>query len=455
MKNQIKEEAQDIGNALRRIRTRNFSGTAGQVVKNSTYQLATNLTFKFGSMAFTIILARMLGVELFGLYTLALSTIVLFSAFSSFGIGSTLITFVSKSLLKNNPQKAKSYVKGLLKYKLYLTTTCSLFLIFCAYFLANNYYQKPIFYALLAGALYIPASSLVSFLATIFQSDNNFKTPMIEEIIFQILRLTIIPIGILFLLKTSASNATIITIIILITALCHFVGLVYLKIATKKEINFLKGSAEPLTKNEVKDVKKFIFPLVLTSLSGMFYGYIDTIMLGHYIPDASYIGLYGVALGLIGSAGALISFLPSVILPTFSRMKGESLEHIFSKVRKFTLLIGVSAAIFTYLIAKYILMLYGPDFAQATIILQILSIMLILAPVAGVYDAYFTSIKKTELIAKLLIISTIVNVILNIVLIKYGLQFGMMQAVLGACLASIFSRAVYLGGFLIAKKSIG
>ena len=81
--------------------------------------------------------------------------------------------------------------------------------------------------------------------------------------------------------------------------------------------------------------------------------------------------------------------------------------------------------------------------------------MLILAPVAGVYDAYFTSIKKTELIAKLLIISTIVNVILNIVLIKYGLQFGMMQAVLGACLASIFSRAVYLGGFLIAKKSIG
>ena len=107
-----------IKDIFRRIRKRDFSGNTGLVIKNSIYQFSTNLVTKIGSLIFVIILARMLMPELFGLYSLALSTILIFVAFSELGIGQTLIRFVSKEFGKNkNP---KFYVVYLAKLKLFL-----------------------------------------------------------------------------------------------------------------------------------------------------------------------------------------------------------------------------------------------------------------------------------------------------------------------------------------------
>ena len=62
--------------------------------------------FRYCSITPTILLARILMPELFGLYNLALSTIFLFSAISNLGIGETVITFVSKELGKNKKKSA-------------------------------------------------------------------------------------------------------------------------------------------------------------------------------------------------------------------------------------------------------------------------------------------------------------------------------------------------------------
>jgi len=208
-----------------------------------------------------------------------------------------------------------------------------------------------------------------------------------------------------------------------------------------------------LTNKEKIELRNFILPLTVTAMSGMFFGYIDTLMLGHYVK-AEYIGYYGAAFGLIGAAGAIIGFIGMAILPVFSRIKGRSLENLFNKTKNFTIIIGLASALFTFLMAKYILLIYGKEFLQATIFLQILSIMLFITPVAAIYNSYFTSIKKTGIMAKLLIFSTIINVILNIIFIKYGLRFGMMEAVMGACIATVCSRVIYLISSYWVKKRL-
>lgn len=446
----IEEETGDIKNIFNRLKKRDFSGTTGQVVKNSTYSLATSLIAKFGSLVFTIIIARMLAPELFGLYTLTLSTIFLFSIFSDLGISTTMLTFVSKALGKNNPEKAKTYFKGLLKYEIYLIIISSSILILSAYFVSNYWYNKPIFYALLAGGLYIPMTTLIGYITTAFQAGNNFKAGMTKEIIFQISRFILIPLGLFYFLKISLEKSMIIAGIILILTFCYFISLLYLRIIAKKQILYLRKKASGLKKQEKQELKKFILPLSFTVLSGTFFGYIDTLMLGHYV-DAIHIGYYGAAFGLIGSAGVIIGFVAASILPIFSRLQGKSLEKIFKKTRNFTLLIGIAATIFTYFIAKYILMIYGKGYIPGTILLQFLSILLITLPLSGIYTSYFISLKKTKLIAKLLIASTVVNVILNIWFITYGLQFGMMGGVIGACVATICSRIFYLAGVIISK----
>ncbi|MFH0712197.1 MAG: oligosaccharide flippase family protein [archaeon] len=107
MDNAIKKEAKEIRVIFGRIKRRDLKGNSGQAIKNSTYQLATTLTAKIGSIIFTIIIARLLMPELFGLYGLALSTILLISAFSDLGISTTMLTFVSKTIDKKK-SKSKS-----------------------------------------------------------------------------------------------------------------------------------------------------------------------------------------------------------------------------------------------------------------------------------------------------------------------------------------------------------
>jgi O-antigen/teichoic acid export membrane protein len=459
MDNFIENGEKDFKDIFNRFRKRDFSGNTGQAIKNSSFQLTSNLIIKFGSLLFTIIVARLLMPEKMGLYSLALSTIVFFSAFSDFGIGSALLTFVSKSLGKGNPKKAKGYFEKLLKWKKILLISCSLLLISSAYFVANNYYQKPIFYALLVGGLYIPILGLLSFIEHLFKANNNFKVPLIKEIVFQVLRLTLVPLGILILLKTNFSNGIIIAFVLSILTLCYLISLFFFVFIAKRKIDFIKTKSEPLTNEQIKGLKHFLFPLTVTALSGVFFGYIDTLMLGHFV-SSEYLAYYGSAFSLVGSAIAIIGFTATALFPLFSKLEGKSLEILFRKTRNITFIISLLSAIITYFVAYYVVRIaYGQDYLFSVPILKILSIIVFLIPLSGIYDNYLLSQKKTNYIAKILIISTMINIVLNYFGINYGLNHGffwqegsMSQAVLGACFATITSRIFYLLGIIYLKN---
>ncbi len=447
----LRGEENDLKNVFNRFRKRNFSGDTGQAIKNSSYQLTTNVVMKVGSLLFTIIVARLLMPELFGLYSLALATIVLFSSFVDLGIGNTLITFVSKSLSKKDPGKAKGYYKKLLKWQTSLIVIVPLVLILSSYFIANIYYNKPIFYALLVGALYIPLVALESFFENLFRANNSFKYIAKKEIIFQVARLILVPLTVLLVITSNLGNDVITALVILAVNLAYFVGVIYLIITSKKQISFIKLKTKELNQKETKDLKKFIIPLTATVLSGIFFGYIDTIMLGHFVSSA-YIGFYGVALSLAGSVSAIVGFSAISFFPLFSKLEKVSLERIFKKGRNLTILISVLAGIVTYFLAQIVIQIaYGSAYLESVPILQYFTILILILPLTGIYEMYFISQKRTKPLAILLVAATVLNIILNFFFITYGLQFGELQAVLGACFATIISRGVYWIGLWVLR----
>jgi len=443
-----------IRDIFRRINKRDFSGNTGQAVKNSSYQLTQNLLTKIGSLLFTIIIARILLPDKMGLYNLALSTIVLFSIFSDLGVGTALFTFVSKALGKNNPGKAKSYLKKLLRWKIYLLLISGGILGVSAYFIANYYYQKPIFFALLAGIFYIPIQGIVGVIESLFKINNDFKTPLYKEIIFQISRFFVVPLIILLLLKFNLSNQKIIFVTLMTISFLYFLIFIYLSLKAKGKIKFLKVKEIPLNRKEKKNLIKFILPLTTISLSGVFFGYIDTLMLGHYVSE-KFIAYYGAAFSLVGAASVLIGFTSLAVFPIFARESGKKLESIFKQTRNFTFLLSVLGAIFTYFVAYYVIRLaYGIEYLPSVGILKIFAILVMVSPLTGLYDIYYTLREKTKTIMWLLIVSTVINIILNIIGITYGLNnYGEIGAVYGACIATIISRVFYLiGGVVFRKK---
>ena len=450
---EIREEESFLKNILVKFRKKDFSGTTGQAMKNSSYQLAQNLIFKFGSLLFTIVIARMLLPERMGLYNLALATIILFVSFSDLGISSALITYCSKLLGRGDLSKAKGYVKKLFKWKLILILCASIILLISAYFIAEFYYQKPIFYALLVGAIYLPVISLIGFLEQIFKTNENFKTPMQKEILFQIIRFIFVPLGIFLFLEANFSNQGIVSGVLLTLVFSYLVALIFLALNAKKKIKFLQESPKKLEKKEVKDLKKFIYPLSATAMAGMFFGYIDPLMLGHFV-SSQYIAYYGAAFSLVGGVIAIIGFMSLSLMPIFARKSGKELESIFRKTRELTILISLIAGIFTYIISYFVVKLaYGTEYLLAVPILRWFSLLVIILPILGIYVSYYVAQKKTKELAWLILGSAILNIVFNFFGINYGLSVGgEMGAVFGAVGATLLSRGLYLMGLVSFRK---
>lgn len=450
--NVAKEEIKDIKKILSRIKRKDFSGNTGQVVKNSTWQISTTLVAKIGSILFTIIIARLMAPEIYGLYGLALSTILFLGFFSNFGIGEAMMTFISKTIDKN-PAKAKGYFFYLTKIRLVLLLFSSFIILLLAKWLAISYYQKPIYFAILAGAIYLPISVLAGHLSSIFISRNDFRPQFIKEVIVQVSRLFIIPLMIIYFLAKNPSTEIYLIWVILGLSFCYGLGGLYYIIETKRKHPFNRIKSQGLTPKEKRRLFLFIIPLSVTALSGVFFGYIDQIMLGHYV-ESQFLGFYQAAFNLIVSASVIISFSAAATFPIFARMKNKQLEKGFRKTRNITIMISILAAITTFLIAPFIIkIIYGDLYLTAISYLRILSLLLISFPLINLYTAYYTSQEKTRIIAILLISSTILNIILNYILIKVGLSYSMFYAVMGACIATIISRYVYLGGLFLSRRA--
>jgi len=451
MKNLIKREVKDVLEIARRVKRKDFSGNEGRLIKNSSWQIATTLIAKIGSLLFTIIIARLMLPEIYGLYGLALSTILLMGVFSDFGISSALVTFISKTIDKS-PGKAKGYFYLLTKYKVLLTILSSIILLALAGWFANSYYNKPIYYALLAGTIYLPITIFSGYLNSIFIVKNNFRPQFVQEIIVQVTRLSIVPLFIIYFLAKVSSVEIYLLWIFVLLSFCYFLGGIYLLITAKLKHPFRKTKAQKLNKKEKNELVKFILPLSVTALSGIFFGYIDQIMLGHYV-ESQFLGFYQAAFNLIASASVIIAFSAAAIFPIFARLKGKQLERGFKKVRDATLLISIAAAIFTFVIAPFVIkIIYGTEYLTAISYLKILALLLISFPLINLHTAYYISQERTKIISILLVVSTILNIVLNYAFINIGLQYSMSYAVIGACVATIISRFGYLGGLVIFRK---
>ena len=444
-KNELKE-------IFTRIIKRDFSGNTGQAVKNSFFQISAQLVQRGGSLVLTVILARILMPELFGLYNLALSTIIIFLTLSDLGVGSTLITFVSKALGGRNKKLARSYLVYVGKIKFILVFASVSVLLISAKFIANNYYQKPIFLALIAGSLYILFAGVVSFSISALQSFNYFRGVFHKEIVFQTIRIILIPLAAVISLKYALSNENVLFYIFLAFGISYIVSAAFTRFSPYRKHNPLGKAVAPLELAQKKEARKFFWVASTLAVSGIFFGYVDKVMLGHFIA-AEFIGYYSAAFNLVGAFSAILGFGALVLLPIFSRLGGDQLERGMKRSIKSILALSGLATVITLLLAYFIVWaIYGKAYFSSVNLLRAMSPLLVLLPLIGIYGSYFMSQKKPHILVVLLGIATILNIVLNYILISSLLSISELAATYGAVIATVFSNIVYLAGMIIWRK---
>lgn len=420
---------------------------ARSLIKNTFWNFVFSTTNKVMALVLTIILARFLMPELFGIYSLAMSVGVVFLAFMNLGINEAVARYVSYELRKNK-KKAVAYFNYLLKKKLVLIVVGSILLAVLAYPLSFwIFHQEALFVPLLAVSLYILMYSFDPFVSQIFYIFRQVKVLAIKEFFYQLLKLIFVLI--IFLVMSSTEK---VAFVFAFYALSYFIIFIPLVYVTIRKFGFLfKRQKEKIDK---KRVFKYRTYLTIGAFSSIIFGYIDIIMIGILISDASFIGYYRSAFSLVNSLVVILT-ITNVLFPIFAQSNESQLKKIFSVVFKYSFIITIPIAFGIILLSNYIIMLFfGSAYLPASGVLAIMSLLAVLGVNSAILSTIFTAREKPEFFIKILIISSIVNIILNFALIKLLLSISFVWAIIGAAIATILSRSLFFTGLWVKARKV-
>ena len=254
-------------------------------IKGSAYNLLSLFVSKLGGLIFTIIIARVLLPELFGVYSLALSIATIFLAITDLGLDNTFLRYLSDSIGKRNKKLSRGNFKYIFKIKLFLVLFSVITLLVLSKYFSYSIYKIPLlFYPLLFSCLWIMFDSFRVFFWNVFIAAKDFRPPVFFDISSQVLKILFSVFAILVF--TDSMKVSGIFIAFFVSSFFTFTLISF--VLLKKHKTFLFGKREKIEKSKINSYWKF---MVFVTLSLAFFGSIDTLMLGKF-ASSEYIGYY-------------------------------------------------------------------------------------------------------------------------------------------------------------------
>jgi len=406
------------------------------LVKNSFWSFVNSIVKQIGSLILAIILARFLMPKGYGLYSIAISMLMIFFTFTDLGINGSLVRYLS-SALKEDKRKIPAYHRYLLKLKFFLTITASLLFILLSYPLAFYVFKNPqLLLPFLIASFYLFVFSFDSFYTQVFYSIEKVQYISFKESLSHILKIILV----LFIFSFIASSYHIIGVFlsfILISIFMTLFSLFYIKkllpeFYTKPEIKINK-----------KRVRRFVKFLTIASISAIFFSGIDLVMLGIFVlPE--YVGYYKAAFSLVFGIIGILNFPNLILLPVFTKLKNKQTKEVLIEVFRYISIITIPAIFGLLIFGRFFIKLfYRTPYLPATLPLYFLSFLIFPVISIGLFLSLFFAKEKPEIFAKLIFFISLINIILNLILINLFLLISSDWAMAGVAIATLMSWTIY------------
>ena len=417
-------------------------------IRNSFWSFLLSIINRAGGLILTIVMARILLPASYGIYSIILSTAMIFYTFTDLGINTALVHYVS-SYLNKDSNKLRAYYQYLFKLKFFLTLIASIALIALAYPIAFFIFKNPLLITpLIISGVYIFAMSFEGFFTQIFYCIEKVHYISFKESLNQILRIAFITGFLLIAAKTSQQLG-----IFAIMTLVSILMIIYSYVYTKKLLPFIyKKSEKEIELQDKKKILKFVGYLTIASISSVFFSYIDSILLAIFVSP-EYVGFYRAAFSLVLGISGLLGFFIPLMLPVLSKVESSKKSKIINSLIKYMVIILIPSILGLICLGKYFIVLfYGYAYLPAASLLYILAVLILPTVVINMFLMLFSSEERPEIFAKLILITVIINIILNFILIKSLLSFSQLNATLGAALAATLSYVFYFFGAVYYLK---
>ncbi len=406
-----------------------------RIITNSFWSIITSVVNRIGALIFTVLIARILLPEGYGIYSIVFAITMIFATFSDLGVNNALVKYVSSSMVRDR-KKVSSYCSYLLRIKIIFTLISAFSLLILAYPLSFYVFQNAqLFWPLVIASFFIVVFSFDTFYTQLFYPLEKVFFVSMREALNQLFRITF-SLTLIYLVFSSSKVAGIFFAYILSSILLIIFSVFYLK---KMLPEAFCNSSRKINK---KEVKRFVYLLSIAAIASVFFYYFDSAFLGIFVPPA-YVGFYKAAFAFVVSISMLFAPSSFVLLPFFAKLKNKR-ELLFNSIFKYlAVLIMPAIAILLSLGSYFIVFFYGEPYLQASAPLYILAFLIFPIVYSSLFLSFFSAEERPGIFAKITLWATGINVVSNIILIQIFLKFSYLGAVNGAALATLLSWMCY------------
>lgn len=337
------------------------SGTA-----RDTYILFIGNVFSaFLGFLFTVIIARVISVEDFGVFSATINLFVLLTSLSNVGLASGVVNFYSFYVGKGDERKANEYAKGAFNIKFIINTTLSVFVLIFAGFVSKNWLATTDKSAAYWLAILTFLAVFWSFLPYILQARKLFLKSVSLDILIILPRVVIpfifVALGVLTLNKIYFAYAVGLGLGALVGL--FFTGVKFLSAKPKKKVYI--------------DLAKYSSWLGVNGLISSISGRLDVQMLAA-MTGAVATGFYSIPSRLASFINVLASSYSAVLAPRFSSFGDKEKERKYLIKTCLPLIPIIAGLIFWIIIAKpFIVILFGMKYIESVNIFRALTLAMI------------------------------------------------------------------------------
>jgi O-antigen/teichoic acid export membrane protein len=384
------------------------------IMKSSFIVLIGIFISKVFTYLYRVIIARTFEPSAYGLFSLAVIFVSVFSTIAALGMDSGILRFISLYRGKKEIDKSRYIFRFSFKVVFLSSILFGILLLLFSKFIAVEIFKNESLSLLLQYAgLFMPALSLIGiFLSALKAYEKIGWYSFLLNILVLFLQLTIL---IILLLFKAGENS------IIFSYLLGYTGVFFISILVCKYQIPEIFSKSILTSKEKLNVRKEFFsyslPIVFSGLSIILFTSIDSFFIGYFL-DAGEVGIYNAAIPI----AALLLVIPGLftqlffplITKEFSKGNKEVIEQLSKQVSKWIFTLNLPFFILFILFPGAIInILFGAEYLAAENAFRFLSI--------GVFFYSSFSIISENLLSmagksKTILFNTLVSIILNITL---------------------------------------
>lgn len=357
-----------------------------------------------------VVLARKLGVDLFGQLSYFLAVLNIALVISLAGFNESSQKYVAQY---KDTQKLRGILNGTLIGRIIISGVCVvIFFIFKKEILFYFSRQVPMpFFVIALPILFF--GTILEWTKKIFNGLHRLKYVFYINFLEYGLKL----IFTIILLYRSATIRSVIEAYILATIFGVCAGIFFL------ERNFISRISEQpcfVEKEVYKNILKYSIPLIVVNFGALLVSEIDIIMLG-LLSSEQQIGYYSAAKQIVGKLPHISMAISMGIMPVFSVITKENVlakEKMFAKALKVNgVLFGFIGLVILIGAPLIINVLFGKAYSSSIIIMQILMVSVVIFSFANYFAQLLFYQGKAVILGANLLLCTILNIVLNTILI--------------------------------------